>query len=162
MKLIGLEPGQLYVLLLPEGDYGTAHRTAQTFREQVAGMANPPRVVVLLGDVELVGVRELSPEQHAAVAAALATAEPHEAMPDPISAPVWQPVKSSNIGAVLYDPAKFFLYVRFREGAVYRYAAVDRQEFDRFLNAASKGAHLAKEIKPLYPVKRLQPEEVPS
>jgi hypothetical protein len=62
---------------------------------------------------------------------------------------LWERAKSSNIESVGYDPTTQELQVKFRSGAVYRYAMVPQDVYDefkavnfsgRFLNASIKGA----------------------
>lgn len=156
MKLIGLEPGRLYVLLLPEGDHGTAHRTATMFREETAGMDNPPKVVVLIGDAQVVGIDELPAAQQAAVVGALTA----PVVPTPPLSSDWQSVKSSNIAAVRYDLTQHQLHVRFTNRSEYCYCDVPPEVFTSFLEADSKGQYFAKAIKGVYGFLRGGSEEV--
>ncbi len=57
------------------------------------------------------------------------------------------PVTSTNILSIGYDPESMTLEVEFKDGAVYQYFDVPEHVYDRFLNAPSHGAYLAREIK---------------
>lgn len=62
--------------------------------------------------------------------------------------PPMQPVDSSSIEAVGYDPQTRELHVRFVGGGLYVYGGVDRTWFDGLLRAESKGRYFNQEIKP--------------
>jgi hypothetical protein len=70
-----------------------------------------------------------------------------------------QPVISSNINEVGYDPVKQVLEVQFRSGAVYRYARVPPDAFHEFMRAGSIGSHFAKFIKPNFECSRIEEQE---
>lgn len=57
------------------------------------------------------------------------------------------PVTSTNILSIGYDPQTMTLEVEFRDGAIYQYFDVPEHVYEGFLNAASHGAYLAREIK---------------
>ena len=50
-----------------------------------------------------------------------------------------QPVRSSNVRAVGYDPPTQRLEVEFHSGDVYRYEGVTQQQHAQFMGAPSKG-----------------------
>lgn len=52
---------------------------------------------------------------------------------------VKHPVDSSNLEWVAYDEAEKHLYIKFLSGGVYRYFDVERDIFEKLLNADSKG-----------------------
>lgn len=52
-----------------------------------------------------------------------------------------EPVQSSNIRAIGYDPATQDLEVHFRGGSRYRYHGVDAQAHETFLNSPHEGSH---------------------
>ena len=58
-----------------------------------------------------------------------------------------EPVTSSSIAALGYDPRQSVLEVEFRSGAVYRYYAVPRDVFSSLRKASSKGAFLNRRIR---------------
>ncbi len=59
-------------------------------------------------------------------------------------------IESSNIDGVCYQPEFAALFVRFKNGKVWQYISVPMFIFDQFMDAKSKGAFFAKEIKPKY------------
>lgn len=61
-----------------------------------------------------------------------------------------QPVQSSNIKAVGYDPANQSLAVQFVSGVAYRYDGVDQATADALLAADSIGSHFARSIRPQF------------
>ncbi|MCH1883335.1 KTSC domain-containing protein [Agrococcus sp. ARC_14] len=67
--------------------------------------------------------------------------------------PRMQPVESSSIEAVGFEPTRNELTVRFVGGASYIYGMVPRAVFDELLAAASKGRFVNQHIKPRYPVR---------
>jgi hypothetical protein len=58
-----------------------------------------------------------------------------------------KPVKSSNIKAIGYDPAKGRLQVEFLHGGVYQYEGVPQEAYDGLLKAKSIGSHFFKHIR---------------
>lgn len=52
-----------------------------------------------------------------------------------------QPVQSSNIRAIGYDPSTRDMEVHFRSGARYRYHGVDADAHEAFLNSPEEGSH---------------------
>lgn len=60
-------------------------------------------------------------------------------------------VESTSIEAIGYDEQTHELYVSFREsGRTYAYWEVERDVFEEFLGAASKGNYFNREIKGAY------------
>jgi hypothetical protein len=60
------------------------------------------------------------------------------------------PVVSTNIRSVGYEPGSLILEVEFNSGTVYQYFDVAPAEYDRLMNAASKGKYLNGNIKGRY------------
>jgi hypothetical protein len=60
-------------------------------------------------------------------------------------------VVSTAVRTVGYDRARAVLQVEVIDGSVYDYVGVPQQEYDTFMNAASKGQHYNWVIKPNYP-----------
>ena len=58
-----------------------------------------------------------------------------------------QPVESTNVRSVGYDPATRTLEVEFRSAGVYQYSDVDEETFNQFMASSSKGKFLNKSIK---------------
>jgi phage baseplate assembly protein gpV len=68
-----------------------------------------------------------------------------------------QPVESSNIKATARDGDH--LYVQFKDGAAYRYTALNdkhRESLDALSGANSIGAHVARIVRPQMPGVRVQ------
>lgn len=66
-----------------------------------------------------------------------------------------QPVSSSNIASIGYDPSAQVLEVEFNDGAVYQYMNVPQVVHDGIMAAASHGSYLNAHIKGQYPYQRL-------
>lgn len=64
-------------------------------------------------------------------------------------------VSSSNIFGIAYDEDVQQLFVEFKGGARYRYDGVDKEEYDAFMDAPSKGSYFAENIKDNYPMQRV-------
>ena len=64
-------------------------------------------------------------------------------------------VTSTNIVSVGYDEQNEILEVEFRDGAVYQYYNVNKQLYDQFMAAPSKGQFLAYQIKNSFPYSRV-------
>ena len=58
-----------------------------------------------------------------------------------------QPVESSNILSIGYDPKKMLLEVEFGNGAVYQYHPITEQAYKELMNADSIGSWFFKNIK---------------
>jgi hypothetical protein len=65
-------------------------------------------------------------------------------------------VESKNIDSVLYNPEDQTLEVRFAKGGEYRYAGVDQDIYNTFLESPSKGAYLHKVIKQACPCEKIE------
>ncbi|GEK80667.1 KTSC domain-containing protein [Agrococcus baldri] len=68
--------------------------------------------------------------------------------------PRMQPVESSSIEAVGFEPTRNELTVRFVGGGTYVYGMVPRSVFDDLLAAESKGRFVNQRIKPRYPFRK--------
>ncbi|GAA3536930.1 KTSC domain-containing protein [Amycolatopsis ultiminotia] len=66
------------------------------------------------------------------------------------------PVKSSVLRDVGYDPDRRVLEVGFHDDAVYQYFLVPKRVYRELLAAPSHGRYLNLEIKPRYPVRRVE------
>jgi hypothetical protein len=71
-----------------------------------------------------------------------------------VTAPQLSPVESSSIAAVGYDAAERILWVRFVNGATYRYRDVPPAKYKDFMRAESKGRYFNSEIRTTYPFTR--------
>lgn len=60
------------------------------------------------------------------------------------------PVVSSNIRSVGYDPTSSILEVEFNSGSIYQYLDVPENEYEGLMNAASKGRYINRNIKGRY------------
>lgn len=67
--------------------------------------------------------------------------------------PRMQPVESSSVDAVGFDPARNELTIRFVDGGTYVYGMVPRSVFDALLDADSPGGFVNQQVKPRYPVR---------
>lgn len=65
-----------------------------------------------------------------------------------------QPVNSSNLVSVGYEPDHETLEVEFKSGAVYRYYNVPLFEYERLMSADSHGAYFNANIRNKYPDER--------
>lgn len=66
-----------------------------------------------------------------------------------------QPVQSSNIAAVGYDPATAELEIEFAAGGLYRYADVPADKYQQLIAAESVGSHFAANIKGRFAHRRI-------
>lgn len=73
--------------------------------------------------------------------------------------PEMNPVKSSNIRAVGYDPATRDLHVHFNNGGRYVYADVPPEKHEALLSADSIGRHLHQHIRSAHVARKPEPEE---
>jgi hypothetical protein len=64
-------------------------------------------------------------------------------------------VKSTNVAAVGYLARKKWLYVRFKDNALYVYYSVPKEEFVALASAGSKGKYLFYSIKDEYDYDRI-------
>ena len=58
-----------------------------------------------------------------------------------------QPVNSSNIDSVGYDPDKNILQIKFKSGGIYNYHDVPKRIYTTMIAAPSKGKYFHQEIK---------------
>ena len=65
-----------------------------------------------------------------------------------------QPVSSSNVKSVGYDPAEKTMAVEFKDGSVYHYHDVESDTHEGLMGAKSIGSHLHKNIKGVYKVSK--------
>lgn len=61
-----------------------------------------------------------------------------------------EPVVSSNIASIGYDEATETLEVEFTSGGTYSYSSVPQSTYQAFLEASSKGAFFAANIRKVY------------
>ena len=66
-----------------------------------------------------------------------------------------QPVRSSNIASIGYDPEAQALHVLFSSGGKYEYSGVSPEEHAALLDAKSVGSHLHTHIKGRYPARKI-------
>jgi hypothetical protein len=66
-----------------------------------------------------------------------------------------EPVNSSNVASVGYDPQTMTLEVEFLDGAVYQYCDVPEDEYTGLLSADSVGGYLNNNIKGRYRYARI-------
>lgn len=67
----------------------------------------------------------------------------------------YKPVDSSNISGVFYDEGNALLYVKFNNGAEYRYQDVPKDVYHELLSDPSPGAYLHDSIKGSYSYSRV-------
>jgi len=67
-----------------------------------------------------------------------------------------QPVDSSNIHSVGYDPSTGTLEVEFHGGSVYEYSDVPEAVYQALMSASSKGSYLNRQVKPRYRFRQLR------
>jgi lysyl-tRNA synthetase class 2 len=60
------------------------------------------------------------------------------------------PVESSNVKAIGYDPKARELHVEYHNGGTWRYPGVSALGYAKLARAKSIGAHLAAHIKPKF------------
>ncbi|WP_341893755.1 KTSC domain-containing protein [Ferrovibrio terrae] len=60
---------------------------------------------------------------------------------------VMNPVKSSNLSAVGYDPESKTMRVEFNGGARHDYSGITPEQFTDFMSAESKGKHFHKNFR---------------
>lgn len=73
---------------------------------------------------------------------------------------VHTPVKSSNIESWGYDPEERVLEVRFKTGALHRFADVPQGAADAMNEADSVGSFFARSIRPFFKGERVEPVTV--
>jgi len=67
-----------------------------------------------------------------------------------------EPVSSSSIASIGFDADTETLEVEFVSGRIYRYHDVERDLFEDFRNAPSKGTFFNEHIKDAYPFERVK------
>ena len=67
----------------------------------------------------------------------------------------WQPVESKLLAAVAYVAPRRSLYLRFHSGEVYRYYTFPAEQYQEFLDAASKGRYFLSHIRNRFPYQKL-------
>lgn len=71
-----------------------------------------------------------------------------------------EPVTSSNIKAVGYDPSTNVLEVEFSSGTIYQYADVPAQVYKDLMEAESVGRYFAANVRNVYAAHR-EPDKKP-
>lgn len=66
-----------------------------------------------------------------------------------------QPVESSSIASVAYDPDQQELHVRFKTGKTYAYSGVTPKQHQALIGAKSVGGHFAANIRNAFRSKAL-------
>ena len=67
-----------------------------------------------------------------------------------------QPVSSSNIKSVGYDPDSTLLEIEFHDGSIYQYSKVPQSVHTALMTAASLGSFLHKNIRGKYPYQKVR------
>ncbi len=67
-----------------------------------------------------------------------------------------EPVESSNLAAVGYDPLTHTLELEFRNGRVYQYYDVPEDLFLELMDAPSQGTYFNKRIRDQYEYKQIK------
>ena len=67
----------------------------------------------------------------------------------------WVNVVSSDLAAVFYDDEESSLYIRFKNGSIYKYFGVLKCKYEYLLNATSKGRYFNANIKHCYRYERV-------
>jgi hypothetical protein len=67
----------------------------------------------------------------------------------------WQPLESKMFFSAGYDAESRILYLRFRSGDVYRYFNFPEDQYDEFLNAASRGRYFLSHIRDHFRYERM-------
>jgi len=60
---------------------------------------------------------------------------------------VWEPVTSSNLAQIAYDPDNMELWITFLNGGMYSYSNVSEELYRGLLTSASKGRFFHRNIK---------------
>ncbi|MDB5058587.1 MAG: hypothetical protein JWO59_2059 [Chloroflexi bacterium] len=66
-----------------------------------------------------------------------------------------QPVTSSSIRSIGYDPATSMLEIEFNNGHIYQYSGVPESQYRALLAASSRGAFFNTEIKDQYTTRKV-------
>jgi hypothetical protein len=67
-----------------------------------------------------------------------------------------QPVTSSSIHSVGYDPQSHILEIEFHSDGIYQYEEVDQNIYDALMAAPSKGQYFAERIRDHYAWRRVE------
>lgn len=66
-----------------------------------------------------------------------------------------EPVQSSNLRSVGYDPSSKILEIEFHQGGIYQYSGVPASEYQGLMSAPSLGQYFHKYIKDRYPYRKV-------
>ena len=66
-----------------------------------------------------------------------------------------EPVVSSNLVSVGYDPNSYTLEIELMDGRIYQYFDVPEQVYDELLNANSAGQYFHRQVRGVYNYARL-------
>ena len=67
-----------------------------------------------------------------------------------------EPVNSSNLRSVGYEPTSATLEIEFNSGGVYQYSGVPAHVHDSLLRSGSLGRFFASQIRDVYPCAKVQ------
>lgn len=67
-----------------------------------------------------------------------------------------EPVSSSNLRSVGYDPTSDTLEIEFNSGGVYQYLGVPAHVHDFLLRSGSLGSYFASQIRDVYPCAKVR------
>lgn len=67
-----------------------------------------------------------------------------------------EPVNSSNLRSVGYNPTSATLEIEFNSGGVYQYSGVPAHVHDSLLRSGSLGRFFASQIRDVYPCAKIQ------
>lgn len=67
-----------------------------------------------------------------------------------------EPVSSSNLRSVGYDPSSNTLEIEFKSGGVYQYSGMPAHVHDSLLRSGSLGKYFANQIKDVYPCAKIR------
>lgn len=67
-----------------------------------------------------------------------------------------QPVSSSNLHSVGYDPPTATLEIEFNSGGIYQYSGVPVHVYDSLMNSGSLGRYFSSYIRNVYPCVKIQ------
>jgi hypothetical protein len=67
----------------------------------------------------------------------------------------WQPLESKMFLSAGYEAESQILYLRFRSGDVYRYFDFPQDQYEEFINAASRGRYFLSHIRDHFRYERM-------
>jgi KTSC domain len=67
-----------------------------------------------------------------------------------------QPVDSSNLRSVGYDPTEELLEIEFQHGGVYLYSRVPKETYEGLMQASSHGRYFRDWILDMFPYRKLR------